>query len=109
MPNPTEDFRTLAAKSPASCESDLSNSGDIVRIGREIATGLAAAQTRGLIHRDIKPANLWLEAATGRVKILDFGLARPMNTSSGLTEIGDVIGTPSYMSPEQARGEPVDG
>ncbi|HWY88521.1 MAG TPA: transporter substrate-binding protein [Gemmataceae bacterium] len=82
--------------------------GDILRIGREIATGLAAAQASGLIHRDIKPANLWLEAPTGRVKILDFGLARPMN-NSGLTEVGDLLGTPSYMSPEQARGEQVDG
>jgi urea transport system substrate-binding protein len=82
--------------------------GDIVRIGREIAEGLAAAQTRGLIHRDIKPANLWLEAPTGRVKILDFGLARPVQ-SAGLTEIGDVVGTPSYMSPEQARADAVDG
>jgi urea transport system substrate-binding protein len=82
--------------------------GDIVRIGREIAEGLAAAQTRGLIHRDIKPANLWLEAPTGRVKILDFGLARPVQ-SVGLTVVGDLVGTPSYMSPEQARGDPVDG
>jgi len=48
---------------------------EVVRIGREIALGLAAAHKRGLIHRDIKPANLWLEAETGRVKILDFGLA----------------------------------
>ena len=50
---------------------------EILRIGREIAAGLAAAHERGLIHRDIKPANIWLEAETGRVKILDFGLARP--------------------------------
>jgi urea transport system substrate-binding protein len=82
---------------------------DIVRIGKEIATGLAAAQGRGLIHRDIKPANIWLEAPAGRVKILDFGLARPAQSTSGLTEIGDLIGTPNYMSPEQARGETVDG
>ena len=82
--------------------------GDIVKIGREIAEGLAVAQTRGLIHRDIKPANLWLEAPTGRVKILDFGLARPVQ-SAGLTEVGDLVGTPSYMSPEQACGDPVDG
>ena len=88
---------------------ELPRVGDILRIGREIAAGLAAAQTRGLIHRDIKPANLWLEAPTGRVKILDFGLARAASTSIGLTEIGDVLGTPSYMAPEQARGEAVDG
>ena len=48
----------------------------MLRIGRETASGLAAAHRRGLIHRDIKPANLWLEDETGRVKILDFGLAR---------------------------------
>ena len=77
---------------------------EIARIGREIATGLAAAQRCGLIHRDIKPANLWLEAPTGRVKILDFGLARPVHGNSGLTVQGDLVGTPSYMSPEQARG-----
>jgi urea transport system substrate-binding protein len=83
--------------------------GDVLRIGREIATGLAAAQARGLIHRDIKPVNLWLEEPTGRVKILDFGLARPVQAHAGLTETGDIVGTPSYMAPEQARGEPVDG
>jgi urea transport system substrate-binding protein len=80
---------------------------DVVRIGREIAEGLGAAHARGLIHRDIKPANLWLEAPTGRVKILDFGLARPVQ-SAGLTALGDVVGTPSYMSPEQARADEVD-
>src|SRR5262249_49941204 len=47
----------------------------VLRVGREIALGLAAAHARGLIHRDIKPANIWLEAPRGRVKILDFGLA----------------------------------
>ncbi len=83
--------------------------GDIVRIGKQIATGLGAAQACGLIHRDIKPGNIWLEAPSGRVKILDFGLARPAQAASGLTEVGDVIGTPHYMSPEQARGETVDG
>ena len=49
---------------------------EVLRIGRETAEGLAAAHERGLIHRDIKPANLWLEGDKGRVKILDFGLAR---------------------------------
>ncbi len=81
---------------------------EALRIAREIAEGLAAAHERGLIHRDIKPANVWLEAPRGRVKILDFGLARPATEDSGLTQTGAVLGTPAYMSPEQARGRPVD-
>lgn len=85
---------------------------EILRIGRETAEGLAAAHERGLIHRDIKPANLWLEAPSGRVKILDFGLARGLNTGDGpgsdITQTGAVVGTPAYMSPEQGRGQAVD-
>ncbi len=84
----------------------------VLRLGREIATGLAAAHERGLVHRDIKPANLWLEAPHGRVKILDFGIARPAapdgRGEGHLTQTGAVLGTPAFMSPEQARGEPVD-
>src|SRR5713226_6416073 len=53
-----------------------------LRIGRETAEGLAAAHERGLIHRDIKPANLWLEGERGRVKVLDFGLARAAGTTT---------------------------
>ncbi len=64
---------------------------------------------RGLIHRDIKPANIWLDAsAGGRVKILDFGLARPSTGEQNLTQSGVIMGTPSYMAPEQARSEKVD-
>jgi serine/threonine protein kinase len=80
----------------------------ILRIGREAAAGLSAAHRRGLVHRDIKPANLWLEAPHGRVKLLDFGLARPADADAELTRSGAVVGTPAYMSPEQARGEKVD-
>jgi serine/threonine protein kinase len=82
----------------------------ILRIGREIARGLQAAHDRGLVHRDIKPANLWLDAATnGRIKILDFGLARPEKEDAGLTRSGQIVGTPNYMSPEQAEGKKIDG
>ena len=80
-----------------------------LRIGREIASGLAAAHEQGLIHRDIKPDNIWLEEDTGRVKIVDFGLVRNIASDTEITHSGVVLGTPQYMSPEQARGKSVDG
>ena len=81
---------------------------ELLRIGREIAEGLAAAHARGLIHRNIKPANIWLEGERGRVKILDFGLARITNTDVHLTQSGNIMGTPAFMAPEQARSQTVD-
>jgi serine/threonine protein kinase len=81
---------------------------DVVRIGRQMADGLAAAHAKGLIHRDLKQSNVWLEAGTDRVKLLDFGLAREEDAAGGLTGEGAVLGTPAYMSPEQANGEALD-
>jgi hypothetical protein len=80
---------------------------EVLRVGRQIAGGLAAIHRRGLIHRDLKPANLWVEQPGGRVKVLDFGLARFIDDDAALTQPGAVLGTPCFMSPEQARGEPV--
>src|SRR5439155_13924679 len=80
---------------------------EILRIGIQIAAGLAAAHAQGLIHRDIKPANILLENGVERVKLTDFGLARAADDAS-LTQSGVVAGTPHYMAPEQARGEAVD-
>jgi hypothetical protein len=80
----------------------------VLRIGREIAEGLAGAHARGLVHRDIKPANVWLERGRDRVKIVDFGLARGTGEDAHFTQAGAVIGTPAYMAPEQANGVEVD-
>lgn len=74
---------------------------------RQLAEGLAAAHREGVIHRDLKPANVLVDAED-RAYISDFGVARSV-AAAGLTRAGSVIGTPEYLSPEQARGEEVDG
>jgi serine/threonine protein kinase len=77
------------------------------RIIKEAAKGLAAVHRHGIVHRDVKPSNLML-GEHGLVKLGDFGLAKGVGSEISVTKAGGVIGTPSYMSPEQVRGAPVD-
>src|SRR5208337_2093774 len=79
---------------------------EAVPIVQQICRGLEAAHTEGVVHRDLKPQNVMVDDA-GRVWLMDFGLARSMELS-GLTRTGVLMGTPDYMSPEQARAEKVD-
>jgi len=83
-------------------------SHDVARILREVAWALAYAHAQGVIHRDVKPANILLERGSGRAMVTDFGIARLVQTTSD-TAFGEVLGTPEYMSPEQASAEPMDG
>jgi len=81
---------------------------DAIRIVRQLALGLAAAHQRGVVHRDLKPANVLISESDGEARITDFGVARSAG-STGITVSGVIIGTPEYLSPEQARADPVDG
>jgi serine/threonine-protein kinase len=81
---------------------------EILRIGREAAEALDFAHQQGIVHRDIKPSNILLDRR-GRVKVADFGIARLAGQSTELTMAGSVVGSPFYLSPEQVRGEDLDG
>ena len=82
--------------------------GDVVRIGEDVARGLAYAHARGVVHRDVKPDNV-LFAPDGRALVSDFGIARAGDALPSTASRQVVLGTPSYFSPEQARGLPLDG
>jgi Tol biopolymer transport system component/predicted Ser/Thr protein kinase len=109
------DGPTLAERLHPSSGSKALSVAEALGIARQIASACEAAHRRGIIHRDLKPANIKI-AADGTVKVLDFGVAKfetaqePGPTASGVlaTDEGAVLGTAAYMSPEQARGLPVD-
>jgi serine/threonine-protein kinase len=81
---------------------------EATRLLQEVAWALSYAHGRGVVHRDVKPDNILIERATGRAMVMDFGIARSV-AASGLTQMGETVGTPHFMSPEQASGDKLDG
>ena len=79
---------------------------DILFIGSQVSSGLHAAHMKGLVHRDIKPGNIMI-TPDGKVKVTDFGIVSLQNEESDITKTGSILGTASYISPEQAQGKPV--
>jgi serine/threonine-protein kinase len=82
--------------------------GEVLRIVRQTADALDYAHRQGIVHRDIKPSNILIDKH-GRVKVADFGIAKVAGQSTELTIAGSVMGSPQYLSPEQIRGEDLDG
>lgn len=80
----------------------------IIRLYDQVCSALDQAHAHQIVHRDMKPANIMI-LENGTVKVTDFGIARLLSAGTGMTRVGQVVGTPSYMSPEQVRGLPVDG
>ena len=81
---------------------------DLVSVGVQLARALDYAHSKGVVHRDIKPGNIMRDGVTRAIKVTDFGIAHLEDSSSTAeqrTRVGDIIGTPQYMSPEQARGD----
>ena len=102
---PGETLAERIAREPPTFEEALS-------IGRQVAEAVSAAHKKGVVHRDLKPGNIKI-TPDGQVKVLDFGLAKPsssedMKSDVTATEPGRIVGTPAYMSPEQARGQSID-
>jgi serine/threonine protein kinase/tetratricopeptide (TPR) repeat protein len=79
-----------------------------VRVMEQVCLALEAAHAEGVVHRDLKPQNIMVEAKSGRISVMDFGIARSTELGGGMTQTGVMLGTPDYMSPEQVMGEHVD-
>lgn len=81
----------------------------IFRVMKEVASALDYAGRKGYVHRDVKPENIMIHDRDGRAILMDFGIARAADAVSSMTQTGTALGTPHYMSPEQARGHAIDG